>query len=379
MTDPQPPPADLPPPAAQQLAEVLERTGISRPALARKLGIPVAGLQAVAEGGALSGPAAASLLSFWRKLDCTQAPDPSPRGPRPPEGVQLGDCHQLLAALPEGSVDAVLSDIPYGIGLDGWDVLHDNKNSALLGQSAAQRRADKGFERRRKPIQGWSADDREIPRQYYDWCQGWGRACLRVLKPGGSALIFAGRRLAPRCAVALEDVGFVLRDQLAWEKPQARLRAQRLSVTLRRRAELAAATRWDGWRLGNLAPVFEPILHLFKPYAHTLVDNVLEHGVGAQDMEAFADLAQGKRNLIRAGLAPGEGGLHPAQKPLALLRPLVALVTPPGGLVLDPFAGAGSTGVAALQLGRRALLMERDPAYAATAAQRLETATPTNA
>jgi DNA modification methylase len=63
---------------------------------------------------------------------------------------------------------------------------------------------------------------------------------------------------------------------------------------------------------------------------------------------------------------------HPTQKPLALCRWLLTLVTPPGGVVLDPFAGSGSTLVAAAQLGIRAVGIEMDPEYAAIAAKRID-------
>jgi site-specific DNA-methyltransferase (adenine-specific) len=61
---------------------------------------------------------------------------------------------------------------------------------------------------------------------------------------------------------------------------------------------------------------------------------------------------------------------------VGLLETLIALCTPEGGIVLDPFAGSGSTGVAALRLGRRALLFERDAGYAEVAARRLLAAQP---
>lgn len=60
----------------------------------------------------------------------------------------------------------------------------------------------------------------------------------------------------------------------------------------------------------------------------------------------------------------GEGNTHPCVKPLSLMQYLVRLVTPPGGVVLDPFAGSGSTGVACLREGFRPILMELDPGHA---------------
>jgi len=72
-----------------------------------------------------------------------------------------------------------------------------------------------------------------------------------------------------------------------------------------------------------------------------------------------------------SGADRGDGNHHPTVKPLALMRWLVRLVTPPGGLVLDPFAGSGTTGLAARQEGMRAILIEREAEYLAMAAHRL--------
>jgi site-specific DNA-methyltransferase (adenine-specific) len=283
------------------------------------------------------------------------------KSPHPP--VRCGDSIELIREVESESVHLILSDIPYGIGVEEWDVLHDNKNSALRGRSPAQERAGALFKRRGKPINGWSEADANIPREYYDWCSRWAGEWLRVLKPGGSALVFAGRRFAPRCVTALEDAGFNFRDLLAWMRPGAAHRAQRLSVVFDRRKDAPRARKWAGFRVGNLRPTFEPVVWCFKPYRVTIADNVVEHGVGAFNQEAFATYFGGVDNAMKCGLEPGEGGLHPSQKPLRLMKALIELTTVPGQLVLDPFAGSGSTLLAAKQLGRRALGFERDPAY----------------
>ena len=124
------------------------------------------------------------------------------------DSVIRDDCLNALPKLADASVHLILSDIPYGIGVDEWDVLHSNTNSALLGSSPAQQKAGAVFQKRGKPLNGWSAADREIPLQYYEWCKSWSAQWLRVLKPGGSAIVFAGRRLAHRCITAMEDAGF---------------------------------------------------------------------------------------------------------------------------------------------------------------------------
>ena len=70
-------------------------------------------------------------------------------------------------------------------------------------------------------------------------------------------------------------------------------------------------------------------------------------------------------------MAPGEGGLHPAQKPVRLMEALIDLVTIPGQTVIDPFAGSGTTGVAANKLGRNFILMESNPELCEVARKRI--------
>jgi site-specific DNA-methyltransferase (adenine-specific) len=290
------------------------------------------------------------------------------------DSVRNEDCIQGLTQIPANSAHLILSDIPYGIGAEDWDVLHDNTNSAYLGSSPAQARAGKVFKSRGKPINGWSEADRLIPKQYYDWCSTWADDWLRVLKPGGSAIVFAGRRYAHRCIAALEDAGFSFKDMLAWQRERAVHRAQRLSVVLERRGDSVLADSWSGWRVGNLRPTFEPILWFTKPYkiGSTIADNVLMHGVGAYNQEAFERYAPGADNIIQAGFESREAGLHPTQKPITLMKALIELTTQKGQLVLDPFAGSGTTGVAAKSLNRHYLMFEKAPEFFEIANQRLK-------
>lgn len=262
--------------------------------------------------------------------------------------VECKDGVAGVDGLEDQSVHLILSDIPYGISSASWDVLHENTNSALLGSSPAQKAAGTVFRSRGKPLNGWSAADRKIPQEYQAWCDRFASGWFRVLKPGGSAFVFAGRRLAHRCLVSMEDAGFVVKDVLAWIKPTAPHRAQRVSRVFDRRNDGVSAAKWVGWRLGNLRPLYEPILWLVKPYkvGATLTDNVAQHEVGAYDGRVQSD------NVFRAGFALGEDRKHVAQKPIQLLRSLIQLTTLEGQLVVDPFCGSGSTLVAAQELNR---------------------------
>jgi len=292
----------------------------------------------------------------------------------PLDTIIVGDSTQALQTLPSMSVHLILSDIPYGIGAEDWDVLHDNTNSAFLGTSPAQEKAGAIFRKRGKPINGWSEADRAIPRQYYDWCSSWASEWLRVLKPGGTAFVFAGRRFAHRCICALEDAGFSFKDMLGWVRERAPHRAQRVSVVFERRGDPVSSEEWEGWRVGNLRPSFEPILWFTKPYkiGTTIADNALSYGVGPFNEEEFLRYVRRPDNILDCGFFPGEAGLHPTQKPVRLMQALIALTTKLGQVVLDPFAGSGSTAVAARNLGRHFVAYEINAEYAAICRKRLE-------
>lgn len=288
--------------------------------------------------------------------------------------VICGDSIELIKTVKSESVHLILSDIPYGIGAEDWDVLHNNTNTAYLGSSPAQKNAGAIFKKRGKPINGWSEADRAIPREYQEWCSKWAGEWYRVLKPGANVFIFAGRRLAHRCTCAMEDAGFSLKDNLAWMRTRAPHRAQRLSVVYDRRGDTDSAKEWEGWRIGNLQPTFEPVLWLTKPYkiGTTIADNALNHGLGAYNQNAFLRYVEKPENIIYGSFEKGETGLHPTQKPVRLMQALIELTTKPDHLVLDPFAGSGSTLVAAKNLGRRYLGFEANPDYVSVCNRRLE-------
>ena len=287
--------------------------------------------------------------------------------------VEEGDSTQLIKSLPANSVHLILSDIPYGIGMDDWDVLHDNRNSALLGSSPAQEKAGAVFKKRGKPINGWSEADRRIPKEYYDWCSTWASEWLRVVKPGGSVLVFAGRRYAHRCICALEDAGFSFKDMFSWMKQRAPHRAQRVSIVYERRGDDVNSRRWDGWRVGNLRPIFEPVLWFTKPYkiGTTIADNVLAHEVGAYNEEAFLRYEKNPDNVLTSAFVSGESGYHPTQKPVRLMKALIELTTQKGQIVLDPFCGSGSTLVGAKMLERHFIGYELSGEYAKIATSRV--------
>jgi DNA modification methylase len=316
-----------------------------------------------------------------------------------------GDCLELLATLEGGSVDAIVTDPPYGIGFQGehWD-------GRAIREAASGGAAPAG------------AGD-----AYQAWCRVWASHCLRVLRPGAHLLAFGSPRTAHRLACGLEQAGLELRDTLLWLYGTGLPKSRRLP---------------DG-RSTTLKPAYEPIALARRPTQGPLRRNLERHGTGALNSDArrvdgrhpanlilshapdcrpegcepgcapaLVDAAadHGRRrsrsarpasrlfycpkasrperdagcerlprqtldlfpNADRQGRRPAPAANpHPTVKPLALMRWLVGLACPPGGLVLDPFCGSGSTGAAALLEGRRFLGIELDPGYARVARARI--------
>ena len=131
-----------------------------------------------------------------------------------------GDCLDVLAGLPDASVDSVVTDPPYGLRFMGraWDGADIEAATALRQRQAAMPEdgrsgANGGY---RSPSTEAGRYDLTANAAFGQWCESWARECLRVLKPGGHMLAFGGSRTWHRLACAVEDAGFEVRDSIAW-------------------------------------------------------------------------------------------------------------------------------------------------------------------
>jgi len=129
--------------------------------------------------------------------------------------VWHGDCLDVMRTMPDSSVDAIVTDPPYGLGFMGqkWDTYANETGRApaagatfdhVGGNHNPSNAADAARTRRVESL------------RFGEWCGPWTRECLRVLKPGGHLLAFGGTRTWHRLAVAVEDAGFEVRDSIAW-------------------------------------------------------------------------------------------------------------------------------------------------------------------
>jgi site-specific DNA-methyltransferase (adenine-specific) len=295
------------------------------------------------------------------------------------DALCVQDARDVLAHLPSDAVDAVVTDPPYG---------ETSKLTARHSRFRSRRQQGRGFA-------GKTWD--ETPPDPHIWWE-----LLRVLKPGAYLVAFGGRSGYHRLATAIEAAGFVICDMLDW------VFAQGMPVVLDVAREIAkmdpaGADAWRGFGIG-LKPAHEAIVLAQKPLSEdTIAKNVLRWRVGALNIEACRGsrypsdvvatdcevlgpyghlLAIGDSTIavarkpapIERNVSRDVDNSHPTVKPVAVVRWLVRLVTPPGGIVLDPFAGSGTTALAALAEGRRWVLVEREPEYADIAAARIEAA-----
>lgn len=279
--------------------------------------------------------------------------------------VFLGDCLDLLDTIEDDSISAMISDIPYGINLDDWDVLHRNTNNALLTDQEEQGTA---FKKRGKPLNGWSASDKNTGDEYEEWCRKWVAKSYPKLKSGAYALIFSSRRNIHHVINAFQKEDFIFRDIISWEKSSAHHRAQQVSKIFSKRNDTENAEMWEGWRIGNLAPMWEPILVFMKSYpiGSTLTDCIRDNEVGAMDTRVLS------KNIIKSGFSKQEQKIHEAQKPIGLIETLVKLVTKENQIVLDPFLGSGTTAEACLWLNRHCVGFEKNEHYFNALSKRLE-------
>lgn len=273
----------------------------------------------------------------------------------------------------DNSIHCVISDIPYGINFDDWDVMHQNTNSAFM-----KNQNHSTFKKRGKPLNGWCESDRSSNKQYQEWCSKWTNELIRIMIPGSSCLLICGRRTQHNVAAALEECGFVIRDVLIWVH-KGHTKAQRLSKVIQKRKKSTIPDRDDsvlnGCRLGNLSPDYDSIIWAMKPYQGTITDNILKFGVGGFYVEEGQKVPSNIINNISSKISKNEK-CHPTQKPVELLEYLIKRFCPPSNYtkqtILDPFCGSGTTCVAALKLGYETIGIELNETFATFAEKRCQ-------
>jgi DNA modification methylase len=264
-----------------------------------------------------------------------------------PVDLVHGDCREALRVIRTGSIDAIITDPPYEIGLANreWD-------------------------------QSGIAYDVAV------W-----RECLRILKPGGYLLAFGATRTYHRLACAIEDAGFTIRDSLHWVTGQGFPKGENLKpshepIVLARKGDGAGFLNIDACRTdvgrhpanflmdeetaaemdkqSGLRPTSKTTsgarsASMFRPGKMNPQGPVYgDEGGASRFFPVFRYVRKANRR------ERGEYNDHLTVKPIELMEWLVNLVSKPGDRIVDPFMGSGSTGLAAVGLGRKFVGIDRD-------------------
>ena len=335
-----------------------------------------------------------------------------------------GDCLEEIQKLVDKGVqvDSIVTDPPY----------HLTSIVERFGKegSAPAKDKDGAFQRQSKGFMGKEWDGGDIAFRKETW-----ELFMKVLKPGGHLLAFSGSRTYHRMAVAIEDAGFDIRDQIMWLYGSGFPKSHNLG---------------DGWGTA-LKPAHEPIVLARKKIEGTNKQNREKYGTAGLNIDAcrvegekqtrdsnpvmnggkygqnqnaerkivkrksrsddgvwtnknsgmkaegthYADADPRGRfpaNVMHDGLQEdwaryyycpktsksekGNDNTHPTVKPIKLMKYLCRLITPKGGTVLDPFMGSGSTGIAAKDEGVEFIGIEREKEYFEIAERRVSVASP---
>ncbi len=280
--------------------------------------------------------------------------------------LHSGDCRDLLADMADGSVHLVVTDPPYFLDRldDAWsppDIERSKKCADVIGGLPVGMKFD-----------------REQAKNLQAFLAPIAAELLRVLKPGGFLLLFAAPRLYHRAAVAVEDAGFEVRDAFAWRfTRKAQFKAFTMDHFVRRRADVTddqkahALKALDGRRTPQLRPQFEAILCAQKPREGTFVDNWLAYGTGLIDPRHSLTARVPETVMTVEKEARDRFNGHLTPKPVKLCEHLIRLFSAEGQTVLDPFAGSGTTCLAAQRAGRNSIGIDINPEYIEIARSRL--------
>ena len=270
-----------------------------------------------------------------------------------------------MKRLADNSVSLILTDPPYFI-----DGMGDDWDAAKL-----KRRVKKGVVGSLPAGMKFSArQGLDLQRFLTPVACEW----MRVIRPGGFCLVFSQNRLAHRTAVALEEARFEIRDVLLWRyEGQAKAFSQEHWVRKRKLPDAEKKRlirKLGGRKTAQLKPQGEMIVLGQAPVEGTLVDNWDRWETGLIDVSSPLINPDRFPGTIIQVPKPKERHGHLTPKPVALLQHLIRIFSASGSLVLDAFAGSGSTGVAAQREGRAFIGYEIEAETAANAQTRIENA-----
>ena len=275
--------------------------------------------------------------------------------------IQCGDNAKLLTELEDNTVDACITDPPYGMSMEHWD-------------------------KTVPPVETW-------------------KEVLRVLKPGAFCLSFCSPQLYHRMASNIEDAGFIIQDQIMWmvttKMPKKnRLKPAHEPIAVAQKPFKGSIkyntekwgvgtiniegnrTPWDGepptgWiKGGKDRRAWGKEVKKAGEGAQKKLGTVDANPEGRWPSNIIGEVEQEHQKYFYAPRATrkerGEDNDHPTPKPIALMRHLIKVYSPENSTILDPYNGSGTTGIAALEENRKYIGMELDRHYCNVSKKRIK-------
>ncbi|MAE64139.1 MAG: DNA methylase [Phycisphaeraceae bacterium] len=232
-----------------------------------------------------------------------------------------------LRELPTASVDAVITDPPYS---SGGAMRGDRQQPAEKKYRGWSQNSDGSSKAPTSTYAGFTGDTRD-QRGYLVWSSIWMTECQRILKPGGTFAVFTDWRQLPTTTDAVQAAGLVWRAVAVWDKGIGR-----------------------------------PVKGRFRNHVEYVV--WATNGPHSSPQDVYPS------TVLRHTPPTSSRRVHLTEKPVGVISDLLTLI-PAGSVVLDPFAGSATTGVAALEAGHRFIGVEMSEHYAEVSANRLRTVT----
>lgn len=261
------------------------------------------------------------------------------------------DCIDFFKKIEDETITTCATDPPYNYEFIGrnWNeqeikrrIVNAKSNKNILVKNIPYGSGLSGGIRNKR----WYEKNKNNIFEYQKWFEEVGKEIYRVLKPGSFCIVFNSTRTIAHIQIALENVGFYTKDIIVWKRQSGIPKGINIEKKLSKMGK-TSSNDWKGWH-SCLRNEWEAIVLVQKPLKNNHIETLEKYGTGLLYTKEFEKF---KSNIIDNIVRERKENFntHPTVKPLNLMRYLIRLTTPKkkGNIILDPFAGSGTTLLAA--------------------------------